>query len=234
MDSIDPPLKTLKPEGIFLLILGLSTAACLGGALVPPEEAVSEEEPAQVYRVKGTRDGPSFFPEQRYPEVQPLKAGKLDFQHYPTYGEIYSFLQEWALRSARFNLFLARHLPQIQITGVKTENLEPGLYSIQLSFTNVGHLPTALKQAKLVKIVRPDTAKIEFQEELVDAGKVEVVEPSLRSKDIEADWLDPGQTRTVAWKVRLKDVERIKAEVSIHSTRVGVDRREVTITKIPE
>ena len=82
----------------------------------------------------------------------------------------------------------------------------------------------------MVKIVRPDTAKIEFPKELVEAGKVEVVEPSLRSKDIEAGWLEPGQTRTVGWKVRLKDVDQIKAEVSIHSTRGGVDRRDVTIT----
>ena len=81
----------------------------------------------------------------------------------------------------------------------------------------------------MVKIVRPDTAKIEFPEELVNQGKVEVVEPSLRSKDIEAGWLEPGQTRTVAWKVRLKDVEQVKAEVSIHSTRGGVDRRDIKI-----
>ena len=161
------------------------------------------------------RDGKVFHPWKTHPHPQlgEVEIGGL-IPKFAYWNPPVDLLPEWALRSARFNLFLARHLPQIQITGVKTENLEPGLYSIQLSFTNVGHLPTALKQAKLVKIVRPDTAKIEFPEELVDAGKVEVVEPSLRSKDIEADWLDPGQTRTVAWKVRLKGVERIKAVFS--------------------
>jgi len=93
----------------------------------------------------------------------------------------------------------------------------------------VGHLPTALVQARLVKIVKPDTARIKFDDELVESGRVQVLEPSLRSKDIEAGWLDPAQNRTVAWRVRLKDVESVEAEVSIHSTRGGVDRRKIRI-----
>ena len=59
----------------------------------------------------------------------------------PYWNPPVDLLLEWALRSARFNLFLANHLPQIRIASVKTESLEPGLYSIQLSFTNIGHLP---------------------------------------------------------------------------------------------
>jgi len=181
------------------------------------------------------RDGELFHPWKTHPHPQlgEVEIGGL-VPKFGYWNPPVDLLLEWALRSARFNLFLARHLPQIRIAGVKTESLEPGLHSIQLSFTNTGHLPTALAQAQLVKIVRPDTAKIKFPQELLDAGKVQVVEPSLRSKDIEAGWLDPGQTRTVAWKVRLKDLDRIKVKVSIHSTRGGVDRRDVTITNIRE
>ena len=98
----------------------------------------------------------------------------------------------------------------------------------------MGHLPTALVQARRVKIVQPDTARIKFDEELVESGRVEVLEPSLRSKDIEAGWLDPAQNRTVAWRVRLKDVEAVEAEVSIHSTRGGVDRRQISIVSADE
>ncbi len=138
-------------------------------------------------------------------------------------------LEEWALKSTRFNLFLAKQLPQVRISRVRVRPLAPGDYSIELTYRNVGHLPTALVQARRVKIVKPDTARIKFDEELVESGKVTVLEPSLRSKDIEAGWLDPAQNRTVAWRVRLKGIESVEAEVSIHSTRGGVDRRRISV-----
>ena len=73
MEPFDPLRKSVKQQTLLLLTLGLATAACLGEALASPEEAGSEEKSPRVYRVKGTRDGPSFFPEMSYPEVQPLK-----------------------------------------------------------------------------------------------------------------------------------------------------------------
>ena len=176
------------------------------------------------------RDGTAFRPWKKYdhPQLGQVEIGGL-IPKFAYWNPPVDLLLDWALRSARFNLFLASHLPQIRISALETEKLEPDLYSVQLSFTNIGHLPTALRQARLVKIVKPDTAKIEFPKELINSGKVVVVDPSLRSKDIEAGWLEPGQTRKVAWKVRLKDVDEVKAKISVHSTRGGVDRREVTI-----
>ena len=138
MDSIDPLRKSVKQEATLLLILGLSIAACLGGALAPPEEAGSEEKSPPIYRVKGTRDGPSFFPELRYPEVQPLRDGELDFQHYPTYGEIYSFLQEWAQEYPQIlelysvgKSFEGRDIWQVTVTNKQTEpdTDKPGMFA---------------------------------------------------------------------------------------------------------
>ncbi|MCY3777996.1 MAG: M14 family metallopeptidase [Candidatus Aminicenantes bacterium] len=176
------------------------------------------------------RGGKEFIPWKKipHPQLGEVEIGgftpKFAFWNPPV-----DLLEEWASKSTRFNLFLAKQLPQVRISRVRVRPLAPGDYSIELTYRNVGHLPTALVQARLVKIVKPDTARIEFDDELVESGQVRVLEPSLRSKDIEAGWLDPAENRTVAWKVRLKDVESVEAEVSIHSTRGGVDRRKVRI-----
>jgi hypothetical protein len=70
-------------------------------------------------------------------------------------------LEEWAEKEARFNLMLAANLPHVVIH-------EPNIYSqeneylIELKVENEGFLPTALRQAQLVKIVKPDTLTLEF------------------------------------------------------------------------
>ena len=70
-------------------------------------------------------------------------------------------LEEWAEKEARFNLMLAANLPHVVI-------YEPNIYSkeneylIEVKVENEGFLPTALRQAQLVKIVKPDTLTLEF------------------------------------------------------------------------
>ena len=138
-------------------------------------------------------------------------------------------LEEWASKQARFNLLLAQHLPQIEIVDTSVKKLEDGLFEVGVTFTNTGNLPTALEQAKLVKIVKPDTAKIKFDEELMKTKKIEILDPEFREKSIEMGWLEGGESKTATWKVRLDGVDSAKAEISVLSTRGGVDRREVEL-----
>jgi hypothetical protein len=52
---------------------------------------------SKMYRVGGGyRDGTSVFPRVRYSQVQPLKEGEVDFQHYHTYEEATMLLRKWA------------------------------------------------------------------------------------------------------------------------------------------
>jgi hypothetical protein len=70
-------------------------------------------------------------------------------------------LEGWAEKEARFNLMLAASLPHVEmqqpeVTGQGDE------YTIAVSVQNQGFIPTALRQAQLVKIVRPDNVSLVF------------------------------------------------------------------------
>jgi hypothetical protein len=70
-------------------------------------------------------------------------------------------LEIWAEKEARFNLMLAASLPKVvmsepKVTGQGTE------FTVEVTVENQGVIPTALKQAQLVRIVRPDTVSLVF------------------------------------------------------------------------
>jgi hypothetical protein len=138
-------------------------------------------------------------------------------------------LEEWAKKQALFNLVLANHLPQIEIVDTGVKKLDADLFEVNVTFTNSGKLPTALEQAKLIKIVKPDTAKLEFDQNLLKDKRVEIVDPEVRDKSIEMGWLEEGESKTATWKVRLNGIDSVKAEISVLSTRGGVDRRQVEL-----
>jgi Zinc carboxypeptidase len=133
-------------------------------------------------------------------------------------------LEEWAAKEARFNLLLARSLPQVRVVSLEAKPVkkEPGVFEIVGVFTNDGFLPTALEMAKRVKIVRPDTAVLKLTgtgAELVKDVRARQEIGSLRS----------GERREVRWKVRVKAGQPAGAEVTLSSTRGGVARQTVKI-----
>ncbi len=70
-------------------------------------------------------------------------------------------LEIWAEKEARFNLMLAASLPKVVMAEPKV-TAQGDEYTIELSVENQGFIPTALRQAQLVKIVRPDTVSMVF------------------------------------------------------------------------
>ncbi|GHT34300.1 peptidase M14 [Bacteroidia bacterium] len=80
-------------------------------------------------------------------------------------------LEPWAKNEALFNLEMIRHLPELewadaevkQIKAYKGDSVD---YRVRIAYKNVGKLPTALKQAHLVKIVKPDRLDIQFTGDL--------------------------------------------------------------------
>jgi hypothetical protein len=133
------------------------------------------------------------------------------------------YLEEWAKKEAMFNLFLARSLPQVKIVSidVRPARKEPGVYEVVAIFTNEGFLPTALEMAKRVKIVRPDRAEISFAEKEAEliTGK----------KGLEIGWLKSGEKKEARWKIKPLKPEGTELDISLLSTRGGVDRKKVTL-----
>ena len=131
-------------------------------------------------------------------------------------------LEEWIKKEAMFNLFLANSLPQVKIVSaeVRPAKKETDTFEVVAVFTNEGFLPTALKMADRVKIVRPDTAELRLP------GGAEFV--GVRGRQ-DIGFLKQNEKREVRWKIKVKPGTTGEAEVSVLSTRGGVARTKVKI-----
>jgi hypothetical protein len=147
---------------------------------------------------------------------------------------------DWARKQGLFNLQLALHLPRLEIVDVATRRESAAgdsvTWNVDVTFRNVGRLPTALRQARLVKIVRPDRVRLRLPDTVTDAVSegvapaAEIVLPEGRDKTRDAGWLDAGAMTTVRFQVRTRgDVEPFDATVELLSTRGGRLEREIRI-----
>lgn len=144
-------------------------------------------------------------------------------------------LEKWASRQAMFNLQMALHLPRLRLDGVDVRRLaahgDSTDYEITVRWTNVGKLPTALKQAQLVKIVREDRVRLEFDRELMDrrAPQVRIIDPEGTDKTAYAGWTEPGESKTVTFRVRTYGIPGAEGTVHVLSTRGGVLKAPVRL-----
>ncbi|UCD23710.1 MAG: peptidase [Gemmatimonadota bacterium] len=137
-------------------------------------------------------------------------------------------LERWARNQALFNLEMAMHLPQVDDVATQIRvhrgDGDSTTYEVTVSWTNSGRLPTALKQAQLVKIVQEDRVRLEFDRDLMQQGEetVRIVTPSRRNKVIAAGWTEPGETKSVTFQVRTYGVPGVEGTVHVMSTRGGL------------
>ena len=99
-------------------------------------------------------------------------------------------------------------------------------------FTNTGYLPTALEQAKLVKIVRPDRVRLEFDKELTKGTKnrkIEILLPDITNKDVDMGFTQPGETKIARLIVKLNGIDSAKCTVHVLSSRGGHRTEEITL-----
>lgn len=164
-------------------------------------------------------------------------------------------MEEWAVKEARFNLMLAGSLPSVTMSEPRVSGSD-GEFTIEIEIENRGLLPTALKQAQLVKIVTPDTVTLVFPEGLLprretgrnrymrmmaggapesdaqasgEKSKVEIVEPKNRRPSIEIGRV-PGNGKVgVTFKVRLNGITGTSCTVRYSSTRGGVCERTIRL-----
>lgn len=163
-------------------------------------------------------------------------------------------LEVWAEKEARFNLMLAGSLPMVVMHDplIKGKN---GEFSVEVELENKGFLPTALEQALLVKIVRPDRIELEFppgmlprratrrgrfggmfggrptsqQPEPTEKPKVEIIGPEKNQPYVEIGRIPGNDKIKVTFKLRLNDIESTKCTVRYTSTRGGVLSRAIVI-----
>ena len=119
-----------------------------------------------------------------------------------------------------------------------------------MSFRNAGKLPTALKQAHLVKIVKEDRISIEFDDALVrgESPAMKIItrgsgggrsyygssrSSSARSSvELNAGFTEGGEPNEVEFIVRVFGEKSITGKASVSSTRGGVLKdKDFTINK---
>ena len=86
------------------------------------------------------------------------------------------YLEPWIRKEAMFNIEMAKYLPglewgKIEVKRVRSYKTDSADYQIKIGVINNGKLPTALRQAQLVKIVREDRIELEFDTTGYDESK---------------------------------------------------------------
>ena len=133
-------------------------------------------------------------------------------------------MEKWARNQAMFNLYLAQSLPQMEILNVAASKIaaskDSATHEIRVTVRNNGRLPTALEQAKRVKIVQPDRITLKM-------GKESTNRTVGRTQEF---WLNGGESRIVTLRMRA-GTHKSDREVTVRalSTRGGVAERTIRI-----
>ena len=158
-------------------------------------------------------------------------------------------LEKWIKNQAMFDLELVKHLPElewgnIEFRKTKAYKTDSADYQLKVSFRNKGKLPTALKQAHLVKIVTEDRVVLELdttgsaagttgykviQEEKLQTGRERrggmqfSDEPAQRRPVFKTvPFTDGGSVTTAMFKIRFYNRNELAGKASVSSTRGGI------------
>ena len=156
-------------------------------------------------------------------------------------------LEKWAKNEALFNLEMIKHLPELQWDNIEVKRLKAYKqdsidYQIKVSYRNIGKLPTALRQADLVKIVRPDQVRLTLPKSAVEGEKpmVRILPESGDTRPQErqragggaarvsnettrnAGYAQGGSVNSATITVRVYGNQEIEGTVAVTTTRAGV------------
>ncbi|HET6680488.1 MAG TPA: M14 family metallopeptidase [Gemmatimonadaceae bacterium] len=170
--------------------------------------------------------GRCFQPWTKYqhPELGEVEIGGFNPKFWSQNGPPEK-LEEWAANEAMFNLYMAKSLPKVEITNVAAARVtaaarDSATHELTVTVRNTGRMPTALEQAKRVKIVRPD----QFEVEAAEGSRTRIAGQGPEF------WLKGFETRTVTVRVRAGSAASDRAfTLRLLSTRGGVDSAQVTL-----
>lgn len=158
-------------------------------------------------------------------------------------------LEPWVRNEGLFNIEMAKYLPELDWTKVEAKRIKAYKadsvdYQLKIGIINRGKLPTALKQAYLVKIVREDRIELEFDTTASVKGKpgFKVIEEKKKTPersgrgmfdDMEGPSLPVMATKNIPFTqggsvtdalfiVRLYNRQELKGKARMISTRGGV------------
>jgi hypothetical protein len=158
-------------------------------------------------------------------------------------------LEPWVKNEALFNIEMVKYLPELDWAKIETKRIkaykaDSADYQLKIGIINRGKLPTALKQAHLVKIVREDRIELEFDTTGSVKGKpgFKVIEEKKKTPertgrgmfdDIEGSSLPVTATKNIpftqggsvtdaVFTIRLYNRLELKGKASMFSTRGGV------------
>ncbi len=159
----------------------------------------------------------------QHPDLGEVEVGGADPKFWSQNGPP-QVLEKWAKNQALFNLAMAMDLPRIEIAEVAVAKVKPSAdsatHEIKVTVRNAGRIPTALEQAKRVKIVRPDAVTIRAA-----AGSTARVLG--RAPEF---FLGGFETKVVSTRVRVTPGQEATFTVRALSTRGGEAARELRIT----
>ena len=160
-------------------------------------------------------------------------------------------LEPWIRKEAMFNLEMAKYLPElswenIEVKKMKSYKADSTDYQLKVSFRNNGKLPTALKQAHLVKIVTDDRIVLDFDTTGTATGKpgYKVIQDGKqpRGRESRGGYNDSerasrqsaisknvpdtqgGTVTTAVFNIRLYKRSELGGKASVFSTRGGILR----------
>jgi len=155
-------------------------------------------------------------------------------------------LEEWIIKEANFNLMLAKSLPHVVMSEPMVKGGKNGEFTVEVEVENKGFIPTALRQAQLVKIVRPDMLYLDFpdgsvkpkparsrygepQKEEEKTYKVEVIDPEEGFAEMDIDRLEGGEKKKIKFKIKLNGITETECTVRYSSTRGGIVTKDIVI-----
>ena len=191
-------------------------------------------------------------------------AGFIDWKPYPNHPDLgyveiggwnpkffsqnppATHIEQWAKNQALFNLEMVKHLPELQwdnieVKKVKAYKQDSTDYQIKVSYRNVGKLPTALRQADLVKIVRPDRITLSLPKSAVEGANPQakiIPDPNAPQPRQQRAGAGPGtvantttrnagyaqgeSVNSVTITVRVYGNHEIEGNASVSTTRAGI------------
>lgn len=151
-------------------------------------------------------------------------------------------IEKWVGNQALFNLEMVKHLPEllwenIEVKKIKSYKNDSTDYRVKVSYKNIGKLPTALKQADHVKIVRQDQIVLTLPDSLVTGDKPSAkiipeegavvrgrrgAPPVLNTTTRDAGYAEGGKVNSKDVIIRVYGNQRIDGNVKIQTTRAGI------------
>ena len=171
---------------------------------------------------KGVPDCFLEWKEFDHPELGRVEIGGINPKFFSQNGPA-EVLEDVVKGQVAYNTYLVDSLPQVSIVETKlakTGGADGATHELRVTVENRGRIPTALEQAKEVKIVRPDTVEVELPP---GTGSVVGEEPSF--------FLSGGERKTATVRIKA-EAGNPPSSITVRalSTRGGVDEQTVSAT----